>query len=225
MGKKISIMYKEWLKTRLYVACLLAVVIGATVFALVGVFKTAEFGGIASLWSEMLEHDGILVDNLKYIPPIAGLLLAMAQFVPETQQKRLKLTLHLPYSETRILLLMLGYGIGIMAITSLLQLAAIGIGLRELLPWILVKRILLTMLPWYINGITVYIWLSAVCIEPVWRRRILYLLVTAGLTYAGYLNSAAEAYNYFLPLMVLWTICSISMVFTSVGRFKEGKQD
>ena len=39
------------------------------------------------------------IDMLQYIPLIAGILMAIVQFVPEMQRKCLKLTLHLPYPD------------------------------------------------------------------------------------------------------------------------------
>lgn len=213
---------KEWIKTRLVVGCLLVVFIAATAITLTGIGKTAELGGIGTLWSDMLEHDDSLVDALRYLPPIAGLLLAIAQMVPETQQKRLKLTLHLPYPEGHMVLHMLGYGLGILVVLDLLQTAALGICLRQWLPAVMAGRSLVTMLPWQLCSLTVYLWVAAVCLEPAWRRRIIYLLITGGLTYAAYLTTSLEAYRYFIPVMAVWAVCSVSVVFTSVARFKEG---
>ena len=56
----------------------------------------------AHVWEVMLQRDVIFIDMLQYIPLIAGILMAIVQFVPEMQRKCLKLTLHLPYPELKM---------------------------------------------------------------------------------------------------------------------------
>lgn len=62
-----------------------------------------QFQGGSHLWEILLSRDVVFIETLTYIPLLAGLLLAIVQFVPEMQQKRLKLTLHLPYPQNRML--------------------------------------------------------------------------------------------------------------------------
>ncbi len=93
---------------------------------------------------------------LTYIPLLAGLLLAIVQFVPEMQQKRLKLTLHLPYPQNRMLMLMLIAGLSELIVIYLIDYLILYVYLQNILAPELTDRILLTSLPWYIGGITAY---------------------------------------------------------------------
>lgn len=94
--------------------------------------------------------------NFDLYPLLAGLLLAIVQFVPEMQQKRLKLTLHLPYPQNRMLMLMLIAGLSELIVIYLIDYLILYVYLQNILAPELTDRILLTSLPWYIGGITAY---------------------------------------------------------------------
>ena len=91
---KKAIFYKEWIKTRRYFPIALIVSVIFIIYALLGVQRVINFRGVAHLWEILLSRDVVFIETLTYIPLLAGLLLAIVQFVPEMQQKRLKLTLH-----------------------------------------------------------------------------------------------------------------------------------
>ena len=59
-------------------------------------------GGRNERGCSCVQRDVIFIDMLQYIPLIAGILMAIVQFVPEMQRKCLKLTLHLPYPELKM---------------------------------------------------------------------------------------------------------------------------
>ena len=92
-----AIFYKEWIKTRWYFSACRA---RHTWFYRL-LYAPYQPGGrnerAAHVWEVMLQRDVIFIDMLQYIPLIAGILMAIVQFVPEMQRKCLKLTLHLPY--------------------------------------------------------------------------------------------------------------------------------
>ena len=89
----------------------------------------------------------------------------------------------------------------------------------------LVARILLTSLPWYLCGITGYLFAAWICLEPTWRRRIIDLLIAVGVVRIFFLSSVPEAYNCFLPWLVVYTAAAMLLPQLSVSRFKEGCQD
>lgn len=219
-----SILLKEWAKTGRCFLCIAAVVAAMVVWQMIDLSKTVDFQGISSLWSDMLEHDSVLITMLQYLPPAAALVLAVAQYVPEVQQKRLKLTLHLPYPQTRMMLVMYAYGIVLLCLVAMAQTVTLHIFLRHYLPWVLVRGVLLSTLPWHLAALMAYTWVAAVCIEPTWRMRLLYICIAAALVGSCYLSPVAGAYNRFVPLLAVWALLSSSVILTSVGRFKEGKE-
>ena len=149
---KKAIFYKEWIKTRRYFPIALTVSVIFIIYALLGVQRVINFRGVAHLWEILLSRDVVFIETLTYIPLLAGLLLAIVQFVPEMQQKRLKLTLHLPYPQNRMLMLMLIAGLSELIVIYLIDYLILYVYLQNILAPELTDRILLTSLPWYIGG-------------------------------------------------------------------------
>ena len=222
---KKAIFYKEWIKTRRYFPIALTVSVIFIIYALLGVQRVINFRGVAHLWEILLSRDVVFIETLTYIPLLAGLLLAIVQFVPEMQQKRLKLTLHLPYPQNRMLMLMLIAGLSELIVIYLIDYLILYVYLQNILAPELTDRILLTSLPWYIGGITAYSLTSWICLEPTWRRRIIDLLIAVGVVRIFFLSSVPEAYNCFLPWLVVYTAAAMLLPQLSVSRFKEGCQD
>ena len=106
-----AIFYKEWLKTRWYYLVAVLLSLGFVGYVLLNFFRAAGLKGIAHLWEVMLLRDAVFVDLLQFVPLVVGLLFAVVQFVPEMQRKCLKLTLHLPCPELRMIGAMLLYGV------------------------------------------------------------------------------------------------------------------
>lgn len=120
-----AILYKEWIKTRGY--CLLALIVscGMVAYCLMKMRYVIEMKGVEHLWQVMMERDAIFVDRLTYLPVVVGVLLAIVQFVPEMQQKRMKLMLHLPYPRFLNISIMLLYGVGCLITCFALHFAGI----------------------------------------------------------------------------------------------------
>ena len=109
-------------------------------------------------------------------------------------QKRLKLTLHLPYPQQRMILLTLLAGVAQISIVFLLQAASLWIYLQQHIACEMVARILLTAAPWYICGYTAYLLTAWICLEPTWKLRIVNLLIAAGIVRIFFLLDKPEAY-------------------------------
>ena len=197
---KKAIFYKEWIKTRRYTL-------------------------LGHLWEILLSRDTVFIEVLTYVPLAIGVLMAVVQFVQEMQQKRLKLTLHLPFPQRRMVTLMLSSGLVQVLGIFLLNYAVLWIYLQSILAPELVSRILLTALPWYLCGLTGYLLAAWICLEPTWYRRIVNLLIAAGVIRIFYLGTTPEAYNCFLIGLVLYVVVIVLLPQLSVARFKQGCQD
>lgn len=222
---KKAIFYKEWIKTRRYFPAALIVSLAFILYALLRLQRVINFKGVAHLWEILLSRDVVFIEILTYLPMITGLLLAIVQFVPEMQQKRLKLTLHLPYSQTRMLLWMLCAGLSGLFLMDLLNYAVLYAYLQSILAPELIQRILLTTLPWYICGITTYLLTAWICLEPTWKRRIINAFISCGIIRIFYLSDVPQAYDRFIWILLLFTAATLLLSQLSVTRFKAGKQD
>ena len=64
-----------------------------------------------------------------------------------------------------------------------------------------------------------------ICLEPAWKRRILNLITAVLFLRLFFLSPTPEAYNKFLPYLVVYTLLTSSFSWLSIVRFKAGKQD
>ena len=196
---KKAIFYKEWIKTHRYFWLALIVSSVFVIYALLQLQRVIGFKGVEHLWEILLSRETVFIELLTYVPLAIGVLLALVQFVPEIQQKRLKLTLHLPYPQRSMIGLMLAAGLVQLGIIFVLNYLTLWAYLQSILAPELVARILLTSLPWYLCGITGYLFAAWICLEPTWRRRIIDLLIAVGVVRIFFLSSVPEAYNCFCP--------------------------
>ena len=221
-----SIIFKEWLKTRRVFFIALAVALLVAVYVILRTNSLINEHGIVSLWLSMLLKDVSYVDTLTYIPLAVGLALGIAQMVPEVAQKRLKLTLHLPFPQLRLVAMMLATGLLELLVIYLLQAGVILIYDAAIFHSELVGRVFLTMLPWYLAGFVGYLFVTSVCLEGTWYMRILLGLVGVAVLLVMFLQPATmAAYNYMIVTIVVFIALITIFSFGSIARFKEGHQD
>ena len=204
-------------------ACMLTC--GFTGYSMLRINRVIMLKGVEHVWEVMLQRDAVFVNLLQYIPLLAGVLLSVVQLVPEMQRKCLKLTLHLPCSQLRMLFLMLSYGVVALLVCFGMNYLLMYCFLHPILAEELVHRILWTAATWYVAGFAGYLLVSWVILEPAWKRRIFNLLVSALVLRVFFLSDTPEAYTGFLPFLSMFTLLTSSFSWLSVLRFKEGQQD
>lgn len=222
---KKAILYKEWIKVRRLFPLVVLVTAGFTAYVLLRIGHMYTFNGAASVWMAVLEQNAVLIDDIKYLPAIAGLLVGIVQFVPEVQHKRLKLTLHLPYPQRVMILLMLGFGIALTAGLFILQAAAIWAYLESILAHELAARIMMTAVPWYAAGLATYLFTAWICIEPTWRHRMFDMLIAAGFIRLFFLSGTPRGCDTLLPWIAAVIVCATFFPLYSTERFRRGCQD
>lgn len=220
-----AIIFKEWIKTRMVFFISLVLALATAGYAMLMVNRLIELKGVEHLWLIMLLKDNTFIDIIKYVPVAVGIAIGIAQMAPEMSQKRLKLTLHLPYPQGRLLALMLATGVSELLIIFALQTAVVAMRYSFLLPAELVWRVMLTSLPWYLAGFAAYFFVTSICLEGTWRRRIIIGLLGVAALMIFFLQPAPEAYNGMSLLLVIVVILLSILSFGSVIRFKEGRQD
>lgn len=221
-----AIIFKEWLKTRRMFFIALAAAMLIAVYVILATKSVIAEHGIISLWMSMILKDMSFVEIVTYLPLAIGVAIGVAQMVPEVSQKRLKLTLHLPCPQFRLVAMMLAAGLLELLVIYSLQLATILIYDSTILHPELVGRVALTMLPWYLAGFVGYLFVTAICLEGTWFMRILLGLTAIAVLLVMFLNSAYMApYNPMIITIIAFTLIISVLSFGSVTRFKEGHQD
>ena len=219
-----SLFYKEWIKTQRIIYLLYLIFIAVISYILLTTQQLIRTSGAVSVWENIIQKDLGLVDKIQYLPLLAGLLMALAQFTAEMQNKRLKLTLHLPVPETKIMGGMLYFGILNLLLLFLVTICSLYIALSiNFAPEIVCANIM-RALPWFTGGLTAYLLCAWICIEPVWKNRLLNSIPACGALAMYYWQAKSGAYNSFIPYLILLTIVSFSFPFYSTIRFKDGAQ-
>lgn len=180
--------------------------------------------GIVNLWEAIIGKEFILVTHVKYLPLAVGMLLAVVQFVPEMQSKRLKLTLHLPLGETRIICAMLGYGVAVLLVLFTIVALVLTSGLSVRFSREIVLSNFLTALPWLLGGLQAYLFGAWICLEPVWKQRIFNAIPAVCVVSSFYSSATPGAYTTYLPYMLIFIAASFFFSLHSAARFKDGEQ-
>lgn len=219
-----AIFYKEWLKLRLFWCLALAVHVGLIVYLLLSIRSTLLASGVVETWATMIGRDMLMINSFMYLPLVTGVCLALCQWLPEMQSKRIRLTLHLPVDYTLSIGAMLLCSIVCLCGLFLVDAAVLAIVEQMWLPRELVWRTFLTCLPWYFGGMLGYNVVSWCILEPQWKGRCLNFLIGAPLVALCFLSAQPACYTTMLPWLCLLLVVTICLPFYSVYRFKLGKQ-
>lgn len=220
-----AIVYKEWIKTRRYLFAALLLTAGFAGYGLLRLYRAVELMGAGHIWEVMVTRNAVFIDPIRFVPLLAGLLLAVVQFVPEMQRKCLKLTLHLPVPALATLGAMLAFGLAALSVLFGIGVAIVGLGPLPVIARELAGNILCTALPWFLAGMAAYLLGTWVILEPTWRLRAVNILMSLLVLRLFFLGEVPHAYDGFLPLLALLTACTASLSWISVVRFMAGRQD
>jgi hypothetical protein len=218
-----SLFYKEWIKTRKPLWLLSSVFAAAVAYILLTVAKQYQANPVA-LWEFIVQNNAAQAGYLKYLPVGAGMLFAIVQLAPEMQNRRLKLTLHLPLNESKIVGSILLFGFVALAGLFLASGAILLAGLRVYVPAEVVFANFITLLPWMLGGLATYLFAAWICLEPVWKQRVLNAIPALCCVSLFYTEALPGAYVPFLPWLIVLTVAGFAVPFYSAIRFKQGIQ-
>lgn len=219
-----ALFYKEWIKTRKVIFVAIILFACFITYSFINIEQLFRINGAVQTWVNIILKDITLLSGLEYLPILFGILLALAQYVPEMTNKRLKLTLHLPLSETKTIFSMLMYGFVTLIILFVITYNILISGMSFYLPREIILASVWTSLPWFFAGIIGYFLSAWICIEPVWRQRIFNTIIGICLLSFFFIDSKSGAYASFLPYMIICLILVFFYPFYSMSRFKDGIQ-
>lgn len=218
-----SIVYKEWIKIRWFLVVFAILGIMGIGYLFLKVQHGFSFQGGSSYWYNILFMRFQFFDYFKYIPLSGGLLVGLAQYIPETINKRIKLSFHLPLNENKVILMMQGFGSGCLMLAYLLLLGLFLFLSSFYFPSQMVYDLMVSVIPWFLAGFVAYFFVALIVLEPIWMYRILYSAV-AGFFVNIYLKTPLiAAYGPAIPGLLLLTILiSIAILFPAY-RFRKGE--
>jgi len=128
--------------------------------------------------------------------------------------------------ENKSLSVMQWYGLSLLICLFILDSVLISIFTTIYFPSDVISIYLIVSLPWFLAGLTGYIFISIIFIEPSWSRRIFYGIIGAGFiswffdtfTPMGLGFVFSKSYPYFILITILLT----PIILLSGNNYKKG---
>lgn len=221
-----AIFYKEWIKSRNMLFLLLSIAALLVVYTIINSAHMFRSQDAISLWLAVVEKGMPIVSQIvPWFLIAVGLIISVVQYSSEMVNKRFKLTLHLPLSESKILGSLLLFGISTVLAIQLFTTISLVVVLSFYYPTEFIYATLMQFLPYALAGLAGYLFVAWVVLEPVLKRRLINLTyaLIALLTYI--IGGEGDHYIYALPYLA--TIIGVALVCSlfSAVRFKDGAQN
>ncbi len=217
-----SIMYKEWLKIRwtYLVTSIIGIFIVLEIF--LNLAQIIEFNKANSVWHYIIFQKYLFYSNFQFLPALIGLLVGIAQYFPEVQEKRLKLHLHLPLRENTLLLSMVAVGTVLLTILYLFLMIGLSLVTLYFFPREILFSEINTIIPWTVAGFAIYFSVAAAFVEISWSRRVIIAFVSFSFITILYYYLGYDSFNKAIPLFFLISLVLSLLIILSGFRFKRG---
>ena len=218
-----AILYKEWIKLRWAVLVIAALTVLSLAYSIGMINYYVEFQGALQNWMYVIGKS-LLLKNIvfvKVLPLITGLVFALIQFVPEMNNKRMRLSYHLPISEKKLLLSSVGFGYMFLLAEIVFLFFGLWLVVSLTYPAEVVQKVLMSTIPWFLGGSATYLMGAFIILEPTWVYRIIYGVVAYALIQLNFLASTYDQYRNIWFLIALVAIMPLSVVFAG-HRFRRG---
>ena len=228
MGKIVwHIFYKEWIKTRwTYLA---ALVLGLTTvfYVFIRVENGMERFGAKTYMLKVLYDNPPLIyyRMLLYVPLLIAACVGVTQYLPETVNRRIRLMLHLPVANTRLVLGMALYGVAAVTVSNALLYGLFAAKSAALFPAEITLPALKSVLPWLLAAYPVYGFIAMVALEPNRWRAVVYA-VTGYYLISPFVVCGEAPGSYFSSALPLLAIAagSFPLLLYSSYRFSKGER-
>lgn len=214
--------YKEWIKLRLYWLLMLLGSAGFAAFLSLRLRNVHQFHDAVSIWSAWIFKGYLFFASYQYFPLAAGVVLGALQFLPETLNKRVRLVLHLPLGEERVISHHLLAGLLLLTLIFAPAVALFGLTSRLYFPAEFQRNLVLTLAPWLLGGYAGYLLTATLLLENSWRHRVFYLLSGGAALRLFYLGEFYDGYLRVLLPLALWTVALFTLPLFSSYRFRKG---
>lgn len=214
-----SLLYKEWLKVRWITVAGILLFIILSLYTFLTIRSTTIQNGASSTWYKYLFIHVKFYELFKLAPIFFGLALSVFQFLPELNQKRLRLSFHLPLNQKYTLMIMVLFGELLLLIGLLISFISFTAFTSFVLPQQLISAAILSILPWGLAGIIAYNYMVIVLLEPVFIQRLFHFTVGLILLLFFIQNTVMEGLNHLLIFICILTIVSVIGALYTGNRF------
>lgn len=222
MNRLKAIGYKEWHKTKLALTLGLLILSVLLIHNAITLHTAIRFSGADALWEAVILKSYVPIERLRYLPIIIAVAVGVAQFFPEYQSKRLKLTLHLPVNETLHYTTILLYGVVALSVLVLIPYLLYLLFASQYFPREVISFWSHSVWVPYLASITAYLLTAWVIIEPTMWKRICNLLISVAMVGVFYHLKSSAQYMESYALLVLLLMLAFVFNFNSLTNFKNG---
>ena len=217
-----ALLYKEWLKLKPYWLLILLGNLAFCGYLFLDIRHQFRVEHAEMLYYQASQIGRLFYADLRYVPLITGIALAVAQFAPEIIKGRLRLSMHLPVPLAPLVLAHIAIGLVALGVVLGLDMAALAITVGVFFPGAFVASALETALPWMLAGVAGYLGGALVMLEPIRRHQVSYLALTVGVVWLFHLSTRYEAYDRALPGLILLVVLTVPAILLSAIRFRDG---
>lgn len=176
----IPILYKEWLKLRPSWLLILLANTGFCLYLFLQVRHEFRVEHAEMLFYQASRVGKLFYEDIRTVPLLTGLAIAVAQWAPEMTKGRLRLALHLPMGTDRMILAHLAIGLATLGLVLAMDMAALVVTVATYFPSEFAGSAATTALPWFLAGVAAYLGATLVLLEPVRRYQATNLLIGLG---------------------------------------------
>ncbi len=220
-----AILYKEWIKSGRLVTLLLLLGIALCIYTIIMSTTALRVEGVVETWALILDKSVSIIPNfVEWFIIITPIVISISQYSMEMVNKRLKLTLHLPFKPWRIMAATQSFGILSTLAIYATMLVPITIYLCLCYPPELVCGMLGLLTPKILCGLAGYFLVGWIIIEPIIYRRAIHLIISVAIISIFTTDALMGAYSQLIYTNLILLAVALCAMQLSLGRFKDGAQ-
>lgn len=225
--KLLHIFYKEWIKTRWAMLASLAVAVAVTLYIFTVVANKMTVLG-AKIYTLQVLYDNppvIYYSLLTYIPLLIALSVGVSQYMPEVSRKRIRLTLHLPMKNNRLILYMALYGVVALTVVNLIVLGLFMWENAAVFPSEVTMPTLRSVLPYFLVSYPAYNFIAMIAMEPNRWRQLIYTVIALCVLspFLARINEHGANFHNVWTLLLMAAASFPLLLYTS-HRFNKGEK-
>lgn len=215
-----SVFLKEWLKIRWFWLLALTLNLCGLGYLLLTVRHQFQIEHSEMIWYWAFELRRLLYESIKYLPLLTGVMIAVAQFLPELIANRFRLSLHLPIRADLLVWSWVGFG-GLMA-GVIMAIDAVGLYciMSGWFPKEAAWSAVLTAAPWFLGGWVAYFGVTLMMMEPHAPRRLFYMALSLAFLGLLYQEKGYQEYDKALPILIIMAALFALAVILPAHRYR-----
>lgn len=217
-----ALFYKEWIKLKAALFLLITTTLITYFVFYINLKTIIKIQDAYTIWYFASVKGTIFYDIVKYLIPVSGFIIGIAQFFPETIQRKLRLLFHLPIDHNKSLGFMAFIGCLFLFLLILLNYFLLFLILKIYFPIVILQSAFITSLPWFISGFAAYFGIILVSIEPSIKGRLIYGFQTFFLILIYFKGNFPNMYEKSLIYYFVLIFIFIFTIFYPAFRFKRG---